>query len=352
MINRLKFIHNSQRKRSGSAQKSGGFTLIELLVAIILAALVITPLLGFMINILATDRREQAKAKTEQDIQSALDYMAQDLEQAVYIYDGKGVGEIADELPSIDDATPVLVFWTRKYLPQTIHRDTTINRNNPVCPTPGERAEPPECNDAFVFSLVAYYLIKGEGDDSAWSDAARIARFEIHDGIRNPNNPTKPDDTPNYLDFDDERYEIDAGFKLFNLGEEGTTEKAMNAWEKGGDYDLTNNPPSVLIDYIDQTDDDNLEPDEDKCTSVLGIDSDRLTEIEDKGTTKEQLKTPVDADFTSFYACVDVENTVAHVVLRGNALARIKPNAEYSENSPYFPSAERTIKGRGFLFKQ
>jgi len=55
------FFFNNKLKASNLTQAPGGFTLIELLVAMILAALVITPLLGFMLNIMDTDRKEQAK---------------------------------------------------------------------------------------------------------------------------------------------------------------------------------------------------------------------------------------------------------------------------------------------------
>jgi len=72
-------------------QKSGGFTLTELLVAMLLVALVLTPLLTFMLNIMDSERKEQAKTTSEQELQSALDYIAGDLEQAVYIYDDDGL---------------------------------------------------------------------------------------------------------------------------------------------------------------------------------------------------------------------------------------------------------------------
>jgi len=44
--------------------------------------------------------------------------------------------------------------------------------------------------DSFVYSLVAYYLIKDNQDkDAIWSGAARIGRFQIKDGVQNPNIP-------------------------------------------------------------------------------------------------------------------------------------------------------------------
>ena len=161
----------SKPKSSKQIEKNHGFTLIELLAAMILATLIITPLLGFMINILDTDRKEQAKANSEQEIQTALDYIAQDLQQAIYIYDAKGVKAIGDELPSKSDRVPVLVFWKREFIEEAVPvKNSRISR---------------KLNDSFVYSLVAYYLIKSDtrNNDGKWSKQFRIARFELKDGI-------------------------------------------------------------------------------------------------------------------------------------------------------------------------
>ena len=79
----LKWLVLNQLKRSRVTHKMGGFTLIELLISMILAVLVITPLLAFMVNIMTTDRQEQAKATSEQELKTALDYIARDLQQSV-----------------------------------------------------------------------------------------------------------------------------------------------------------------------------------------------------------------------------------------------------------------------------
>jgi len=84
----LKFLLIAWSKRSSKAsQKVRGFTLIELLVAMIMAALIITPLLGLVVNLMNTDRQEQAKTTSEQELQTAMEYISRDLQQAVYIYD-------------------------------------------------------------------------------------------------------------------------------------------------------------------------------------------------------------------------------------------------------------------------
>src|ERR671933_929300 len=137
MVKLLQLLLTYKFRTTQPAQKNGGFTLIEVLVGLVLAFLVITPLLGFMVNLLQTDRQEQAKANSEQEIQAAADYIARDVEQAVYIYDGYGLKKIQDKLPIKPDSNniPVLVFWKRQLISDVI----STNKGN---------------DDAFVYSLV------------------------------------------------------------------------------------------------------------------------------------------------------------------------------------------------------
>ena len=84
---RLLLKNQHQRNRSNPAKTEKGMTLIELLIGTVMAFLIITPMLTFVVDMLNTDRREQVKSNTEQDIQAAVDFIAQDLSQAIYIYD-------------------------------------------------------------------------------------------------------------------------------------------------------------------------------------------------------------------------------------------------------------------------
>jgi len=79
----LKFIFKSLLKPLRRRKRASGFTLIELLVALILTFLIITPLLSLVISFMTTDRQEQAKNSSQQEIQAALDYMAQDMQQSI-----------------------------------------------------------------------------------------------------------------------------------------------------------------------------------------------------------------------------------------------------------------------------
>ena len=319
-------IHHQKTKKSGlTKKKSAGFTLIELLVAMILASLILTPLLGFMINIMQTERREQAKSNTEQEINSALDFIARDLEQAVYIYDADGIDAIRNELPKISSNDkrkyfPVLVFWKRQYIENAIG----IGVNSNTC----ER-QPDRCDDTFSYSLIAYYLIKDDSD-STWSQAARIGRFQISDGYGDSDNAK--DATK------------DSGFKLFDLTGTGDLKTKMNKWESGT---YTRNTPDILtlVDYIDQTQiNNNTNPAPAACpTGMQQI---------PKFTGRGNSVATGDVRTASFHVCVDSINTAAEIYLRGTALARIENTPpDYSENAKtYFPQARIRVEGRGFVF--
>ncbi|MEO1376770.1 MAG: hormogonium polysaccharide secretion pseudopilin HpsC [Cyanobacteria bacterium J06635_10] len=323
-MNPLKLLINHQKtKTSKSTKKSAGFTLIELLVAMILASLILTPLLTFMINIMQTERREQVKTTTEQELKTALDFIARDLEQAVYIYDADGIDEIRDELPKnrTNDKKkyfPVLVFWKRQYIKNVIEIDT----NN--C----ER-EPDKCDDTFSYSLVAYYLIKDDSN-STWSKAARIGRFQISDG---------------YGDDDDDKEDTrDAGFKLFDLTGSGELKAKMNEWESGT---YTSSTPDILtlVDYIDQTKiNTRTNPKPADCPTGMQ----QIPNFDGRGDSAPTG----DVETASFHVCVDSINTAAEVYLRGNALARMDDTPpDYSDKQKnYFPQARIRVEGRGFVF--
>ncbi len=317
----FKWLLNKRLKTSTIKRKSGGFTLIELLVAMILATLVITPLLGFMVNIMQTDRREQAKTNTEQELKAALDFIARDLEQAVYIYDADGINTIRTQLPQNAQPTkyfPVLVFWKRQYIKNGIGIGTTN------C-----AAEPNLCDDTFSYSLVAYYLIK-DNSNSTWSRAARIGRFQISDGFG-----------------DSDRAKTatrDAGFRLFDLTGTGDLKTKMNGWVSGT-YTTSSPDISTLVDYIDQT---QINATTNPIPSSCPTGMQQIPDFAGSGnaTATGDVKT------ASFYVCVDSVNTAAEVYLRGNALARFEntPPSYSQQTKNSFPQASVRVEGRGFVF--
>jgi type II secretory pathway pseudopilin PulG len=344
MVKLLQLLLTYKFRTTKPAQKNGGFTLIELLVGIILAFLVIIPLLGFMVNLLRTDRQEQAKANSEQELQAAADYIARDVEQAVYIYDGYGLNKIKTYLPPHPDATnsvPVLVFWKRQILPKII----------PVGSSTACQNQTDTCDDTFVYSLVVYYLTNSDANcaSSPWSCTARISRVQLRDAVKDK------DGNPLAIDPSDRRA-ASPGFVLFNPKLVPTSEEdSMNAWPgtTPPTYNANTPPPEVLIDYIDKSPFDATTQ---GCPPITRtkLPTDNGQPLQNPYTFSQVPVTPATAGFS---ACVGVDNTSAQIFLRGNSLARIQPKAPnppgYSNTpsaSTYFPTVRIQVQGRG-VFK-
>ena len=317
MIKILQFIFKNQFKASKYLDKSAGFTLVELLVALAMSSIIITLLLEFMISVINTDSNEQIKINSEQEIQIALDYISRDLQEAIYIYDAAGINAIKLRLryPNDDTKAPILVFWKRNFVSQVI--PTTSGKD-----------------DTFVYSLVAYYLIKDTNTN--WSKSARIAKWEVKDGVEvSTGGVTCSGYTKKYVNADNCP---DPGFNPFNIAQSNTVEDAMINWQKSGDYS-SGNTADVLIDYVDQTTDS---PPAATCPANT------TTPLITWSKITPSTITPSNG-MTGFYACVDKANTTAKVFIRGNALARreIDPNriTYKDDRKSYFPTANAIVQG-------
>lgn len=337
----LKFLIATRLKQAKRSESTSGFTLIEILVALIIAFFVITPLLGLAVSLLNTDRQEQAKATSEQELQAAADFIARDLQQAVFIYSPEALVKIhstnaaqsgiKDQIPpagltssscTTANCVPILVFWKRRPVRQAVPIDATN------CKTATDTVRITKCNDTFVYSLVAYYLISSTNANAAdvfWSNAARIGRFEITDGVKDINGTT--------LSQTSSRKFTSNGFKLFNLKLSAPTlADKMNSWTKDT-VAYSANDMQILVDYIDQTPASKV--------SLVACPT---------GWSQSQIPTTTSS---GFYTCVNQSANIARVFIRGNALARIRPGntpPEYIESqSSYFPSVSAEVKAVGKL---
>jgi hypothetical protein len=336
---RLLLKSQHQRNRSGPAQTEKGMTLVELLVGSIMAFLIITPMLTFVVDMLNTDRREQVKSNTEQDIQAAADFISQDLSQAIYIYDQAGITAIKDKLPNNGDPKriPILVFWKRQLMKKAIPVDPS-NVKPKDC-------DGDKCNDTYVLSLVAYYQIKETVSTSIWCQPSgdtcptRIARYEIRDGVR------KPDPIA-----------TDTNLPYYNVGDTTDTQQPDPAFNKKFDFskptvDVTMGSgfpnPEVLVNYIDHSPGPILTP----CTTALGNPS--ITIGVTTTPVPEATLKITDNSTNSFYACVDTSNNIARVTIRGNSLRRLQADkADFiSTSSAYFPITTVQVNGLGGLGK-
>jgi type II secretory pathway pseudopilin PulG len=345
---RLLLKSQHQRHRSEPAKTEKGMTLVELLVGAIMAFLIITPMLGFVVDMLNTDRREQVKSTTEQDIQAAVDFIAQDLSQAIYIYDNNPattntVTTTATGIPALiagkfiplpdPTRTPILVFWKRRQIKNAVPVNASGNSTPEDC-------DPGECNDAYVLSLVAYYQVNDQ--QNTWCQPSgnpcptRIARYEIRDGVKNPSSADP--DKPYYYEPDtNEKYAPHLAFnKDFDISKPTENVTIVN-----NDWGA----PEVLVNYIDHS---RKQLKGDECQKALGTPTTQIGLAGPKKVDEDTLKITDDKN-NSFYACVDTQRNLAGVTIRGNSLRRLQPTgADYDDKkSAYFPTASVQVQGLG-----
>jgi hypothetical protein len=318
-----------------------------------MAFLIITPMLGFVVDMLNTDRREQVKSNTEQDVQAALDFIAQDLSQAIYIYDNKALKgppgpneeRVAEDLPTITNGTPILVFWKRKQIRNAVSANT-----EPAKRTLPSACNEKTCNDTYTRSLVAYYQVTENNLNSIWCQPSggtcptRIERIEISEGIIE--NPAGTDAPTRYFDKGEtkEGQRHDPAFNL-NFDWNQPTKNVTS-----GNFDEVQR--QVLVNYIDHSP---LlpAPPVDECQQALGnptapVPGTTTTSPVEEDTLK--VTNPALApNINSFYACVDTARNVARVTIRGNSLRRLQPNdANYdAKKSAFFPTASVQVEGLG-----
>lgn len=172
-----------------------GFTLIELLVGLTIGFLIISALLSVVIDILQNDSREAAFNETQREMQTALDYMAAELREAVYVYDntcmttGQGTAPTSDAPASANycpgllnylptfaaNETPVLAFWK----PETIS-DTDLATLG-TCSGITNTAKNQECKDLLIkrrtYTLVVY--LQSTNTEGNWKGRSRIRRYAL-----------------------------------------------------------------------------------------------------------------------------------------------------------------------------
>ena len=350
----IKYLLKTSNKQRLNSHQVGGFTMVELLVATVMSFLIITPILAFAVNILEGDVKEEAKASTELELQSAIDYIQQDISQAYYIYDGAGVTALTtptNQLLPVTNGKPVLVFWKRELVKNAI--DVTVTPNT-VC---GDELDTNgKCDDTYVDSLVAYYLVTETDNNSKWcqpgsgSCPARIERWSIKDGIKNSSGVylcgTTGEDTATCPDNNYKaNFRKNKGFNAYNYKSptSTSTDSYPLTWENSG-YDATTPKSQVLVNYVDVGVIPRPNASPFFCSNALGLAT--ASEIKYRIGTNDPTTR---LNFTGFSGCVDSSKNIALINIRGDALRRNEArNADCTpdKKSPYCPSVTGQIGGR------
>ncbi|MEA5466006.1 prepilin-type N-terminal cleavage/methylation domain-containing protein [Leptothoe sp. PORK10 BA2] len=161
-----------------------GFTLIEILISMVMAGIIISGLMFLVVDLLRTDQRELTLERTQQDMKRALDYIADDVREAIYVYDDPtslvaALKITASSLPT--DARPVMAFW--KVKPLDANADDYSKLSTPGTAACNGLAATPlaNCRALLIrhgyYELVIYYST--DLNDPDWEGKARVYRYSV-----------------------------------------------------------------------------------------------------------------------------------------------------------------------------
>jgi prepilin-type N-terminal cleavage/methylation domain-containing protein len=170
LFSRLKQIFHKRR------DSKKGFTLIELLVVVAIAGGILSGLTYIVVELMGADQREASRSETQRDMQSAMNYISAELQQAVFVYTGNYMTQLANYLPTslTTNSTPVLAFWKYKPLPDSIKTSCAAAATN-------ASAVPPAgvpCMAGQSYALVVYSLSTAN-QGNPWVGKSRITRYEL-----------------------------------------------------------------------------------------------------------------------------------------------------------------------------
>lgn len=304
--------HHLKKSWADRRKTTAGFTILEVLMAITVGSIVTYAMLSLVVNLLGTDQRETAKSQTQAEMSQALDYIAEEMQQAVYIYEGS---KLDDLNITFEDVTPVLAFWKLERVPYKTDPTDTEDKLPEDC---SSFTESTECYNLLTtrhtYTLIVYGLAT-ENPDDTWEGPARITRYQL----RQYANLSTLEETDGYDD-------------------PGNVDK-MPDWKSGGiTVGLDNNDNPVLVDLVDNP---TLTPAAEDCAT---------------GYSPSPSNTNTgSATLNSFYACVRTPEIAtgnlqdAIVYLRGNAAERAGQPG--SRNQVYLPSLQRRIHARTIFNK-
>lgn len=336
----------SRISKARQAPTTAAFTLIELLIASVVGAITVSALIGLAVQMIRVDLREAALTETQRDMKRALDFIASDLREAVYVYPGgdecntfnpNSCPPYANYVGTVlDGRKPILAFW----------RTDPVDENKLgalVCNSFSDDDKKGECEalkrSRHTLTLVIY--TQQERYDN-WNGKSVIRRFQLRRystaGISTLTT------TPGYVN-PVARAQNTLGGSLFS------TWPLIGDPDNNSDHNLqgSSRPDArgknlVLVDYVDHF---NHQPDNDE---ILQCDYENYTRS--PGSVAAVVR-----ESTSFFACIkDVGQDVGKnqdviLYLRGNAKGRGGEGVFLTDDDGRLPMLKTQVSLRGIIDK-
>ncbi|HIK57213.1 MAG TPA: prepilin-type N-terminal cleavage/methylation domain-containing protein [Synechococcales cyanobacterium M55_K2018_004] len=351
---------------------SAGFTLLEVLIVALIAGAIVSGLLFMIVQLLTADQQESSRTETQREMQLAMDFIASELREAVYVYTGSCLRGTTATPTSVRDcpglpaylpaslsaastsattgSVPVLAFWRQNRIPRGLQERC---RTETTIPTVGGVEVP--CVSGHSYALVVYSLSLANPSNT-WQGEARITRYMLEEFQRNSSvsSETAPNSfvrTPGYVNpslygniFDSWPWYGNASNTIVNM-------QLTNGGRPTGN-------PQVLVDYVDDgrvgtavsgTADDNpiigTGTGATLCDPLTGTPTTAPFEI---SPHPEMLNRDRFRNVRSFYACVSRLPTTQYrevqLFLRGNANGRPGVGTD-----AFLPTLETRVLSRAVL---
>ncbi|MDJ0714965.1 MAG: prepilin-type N-terminal cleavage/methylation domain-containing protein [Prochloraceae cyanobacterium] len=286
--------------KNNRSKTTKGFTLTELLTTVILSGIVLSALLTAMVKVLRSDQLEGDRTKVQQEMHQAIDYIAQDLKEAVYVYNDNQIkNQIKDSIPDFgNDVTPVLAFWKIEPISESDLPSSSDCSNSSL-----SDEQQAECNALIVkrhaYSLIVY--LQSKENSTTWKGKSRILRYRLpkYSNLSDSNISNKLQHTTGFID--------PGVYKNFSTWPDNL--QLTRPTLSGG-----NSP--VLVDFVD-------DPSSTSQNQLVCPDLDGNTATEEYARVPD-LNSPINFQSNSFYACVRTTGTLGIkqdviVYLRGNS---------------------------------
>jgi len=323
--------------------KKRGFSVVEQMISLVIGSLIVAALLGMMTEFINSDKKEAAFLATEKDTQIALDYITEDLREAVFVYETIPT-RLTDALPDFaaipelgPSTQPILAFWKTEPIPSDIMPTACSAAQGFITP---QRKE--ECRLALLkrnsYTLVVY--LQTTEPSNKWLGKSRIIRYALTQYIdgRGLNASTGFVNPAVYNNF-----------LTWPIDKDGVNQQLREGGAGRPDPSGNNQPkPMVLVDFIDV-------PDRTEFRSASNPDlppSPLVCPNPPNATT--YVRTPTDETISnSFFACVRSiqgrlgANQDIIVYLRGNAEGRDR----LTKTTEFIPNLQAQVTLRGVIDK-
>ncbi|GFE67631.1 type II secretion system protein J [Chroococcus sp. FPU101] len=183
-----------------------GFSLTEILIGLAISSMLMATLMYIMVDLMSNSQNDQARNATNEEMKQSLNYMAQELREATYVYTGEELEQsrviqnttiqpVKNFLPNFGANTrPIVAFWKVESVP---YSDTSATLPNSCTSFTGSKVD--ECSAVRIeqraYTLVVY-IQSTNNTNNNWKGDSRIFRYQL----RKYSNPTNLTQETGYVD--------------------------------------------------------------------------------------------------------------------------------------------------------